>query len=152
MATLMFLDEVLRSHTNTPIPQGIALFRTLNEKGRVIILSTFRERDEIWLRQHKINLIDDIIGPDVLTFMDEPEWRLVEYCRGHGPVDMVITANPQLATKLLSVGITTVMFLHPVYITEKFRPDSRQGVKSWEGIAKEIADQQSYFVNDHRVN
>jgi len=43
------------------------------------------------------------------------------------------------------------MFLHPVYITEKFRPDSRQGVKPWAEITKEIIKQQESFVEDHRI-
>jgi hypothetical protein len=151
MATLIFLDEVLRSNTNKPITQGISLFRTLNEKTRVLVLCKDKARDEIWLRQHKINLVDDLIGTEVLAFTDDPAWRLVEHCRGRGPIEMVVTSDPELATKLLSVGITTLMFLQPIYLTEKFRPDSRQGVKAWKGIADEIAKEQDNFVNDHRV-
>jgi len=152
VATLVFIDEVLRSQTGAPIPQGIALFRTLKEKGRVLILSKDKARDDIWLKAHKINFVDDLIGLESVTFTDFPEWRLVEYCRGQWHIDMVITSNPELATKLLTVGITTLMFLHPVYITERFRPDSRTGVRAWESISKEIATQQEAFIDDHRLN
>lgn len=152
MATLVFIDEVLRSQTGAPIPQGIALFRTLKERERVLILSKDKARDDVWLKAHKINFVDDLIGLESVTFTDFPEWRLVEYCRGQWHIDMVITSNPELATKLLTVGITTLMFLHPVYITERFRPDSRTGVRAWESISKEIATQQEAFIDDHRLN
>jgi len=152
VATLVFIDEVLRSQTGAPIPQGIALFRTLKERERVLILSKDKARDDVWLKAHKINFVDDLIGLESVTFTDFPEWRLVEYCRGQWHIDMVITSNPELATKLLTVGITTLMFLHPVYITERFRPDSRTGVRAWESISKEIATQQEAFIDDHRLN
>jgi hypothetical protein len=43
------------------------------------------------------------------------------------------------------------MFLHPVYMDEKFRPDGRQGAKSWAKIKSEIISQQETYVEDHRV-
>lgn len=152
MATLLFLDDVLRTKEYVPVTQGIKLYRTLNDKGRTLILCKSRAKDDNWLRQHKINLVDDLIAPDILTEGDDNvEWRLVEYCRTKGPVDMVVTGNPELASQLLSVGITTLLFLHPIYITEKFRPDSWQGIKSWTAISEELATQQEQYINDHRV-
>lgn len=152
MATLMFIDYVLRDPvTNAPIPQGMKLFRMLKEHDRVLLLATHKEKDDRWLRENKVNLVDDIIGPDLVFAGEFPEWRQVEFCRGQGAVELVVTANPDLAKKLLEVGITSFLFLHPRYLTEKFRPDSG-GVKAWKSIVTEIQTQQEQFTEDHRVN
>lgn len=151
MATLMFIDSVLRNQQGSPIPQGISLYRILKEKGRVLILCNNKARDERWLRENKINLLDDLIDPDLPSVTEDPSWRQVEFCRGQWQIEMVVTADPELSAKLLNAGITTLMFLHPLYITEKFRPDSRQGVKPWKDIVNEISYQQESIVDDSRI-
>jgi hypothetical protein len=148
---LMFIDGVLRTHTNNPIYQGLGLYRLLAENNRVLLISSNKEVDDVWLRQHKINKIDDLIGRDIPSMTDNAEFRQVEYCRGQGPVEMVITSNPVLAKDLLEVGITTMVFLQPSYVKEEFRPDSRVGRKSWEDISTEIANQQDAIKEDPRV-
>ena len=147
----MFIDGVLRTHTNTPIYQGLGLYRLLAENNRVLLISSNKEVDDVWLRQHKINKIDDLIGRDLPSMTENAEFRQVEYCRGQGPVEMVITSNPVLAKDLLEVGITTMVFLQPSYVKEEFRPDSRVGRKSWEDISTEIANQQDAIKEDPRV-
>lgn len=151
MAILMFVEGVLRSSQGSPIPQGVALYRTLKDKGQVFLLCANKARDDRWLKENKINLVDDLIGTDIPHMTEWPEWRQVEYCRGQGQVDMVVTSDPALVQKLLEVGMTSLMFLQPTYITEKFRPDSREGRKSWGEITKEITRQQELYVEDHRV-
>ena len=54
----MFIDGVLRSHTNTPIYQGLGLYRLLAENNRVILLSANKSVDDVWLKQHKVNKLD----------------------------------------------------------------------------------------------
>jgi hypothetical protein len=147
----MFIDGVLRTHTHTPIYQGLGLYRLLAENNRVLLISSNKEVDDVWLRQHKINKIDDLIGRDIPSMTDNAEFRQVEYCRGQGPVEMVITSNPVLAKNLLEVGITTMVFLQPSYVKEEFRPDSRVGRKSWEDISTEIANQQDAIKEDPRI-
>lgn len=151
MATLMFVDNVLRSHTGTPIKQGLALYRTLKEKERVLLLCSHREKDDRWLKENKINLVDDLIGTDVPFLEARIEMRQVHYCRANWAVDLVITGDPEVATLLLNSGMTTMMFLHPSYISEKFRPDSRQGVKPWAELTEELIRQQETLVDDHRI-
>jgi len=149
---LMFIDGVLRSHTNTPIYQGLGLYRLLAENNRVILISANKEVDEVWLKQHKINKIDDLIGRDI-PFMtkEDAELRQVEHCRSNGPVEMVFTSNPVLAKQLLEIGITTNVFLQPSNIKEEFRPDSREGRKSWADIEQEIVSQQDAISEDPRL-
>lgn len=151
MAILMFVDGVLRSHTNSPIYQGLAIYRLFNENNRVVLLCKDKEKDDIWLRQHKINKLDDLIDRSIPSLTDFPEWRQVEYCRGQGSVEMVFTSDPVLALKLLEVGITTVVFMQPAYIKEEFRPDSREGRKTWDDIQAEIVKQQDAIIEDPRL-
>jgi hypothetical protein len=64
---------------------------------------------------------------------------------------MVFTSDPVLAKKLLEVGITTVVFMQPAYIKEEFRPDSREGRKTWDDIQAEIVKQQDSILEDPRL-
>jgi hypothetical protein len=148
----MFIDGVMRGDNGSPIRQGIDLYRTLREKNQVLILCPNKARDERWLKENKINAVDDLISSDVHSATEWVEWKQVEYCRGKGSVEIVVTADPKLAEKLLSVGITSFMFLNPIYISERFRPDSQEGRKSWQDIKDEIIRQQDMYLNDHRIN
>jgi len=148
---LMFLDGVLRTNTGSPIYQGLAIYRLFSESNRVVILCKDKEKDDIWLREHKINKLDDLIDHNIPSMTDFPEYRQVEYCRGQGAIELVVTSNPELAKKLLEVGITTLMFLQPAYLEEKFRPDGRQGIRSWKDIKDEIVKQQDSILEDPRI-
>ena len=75
----------------------------------------------------------------------------MEWIKSQGPVELVITSDPDLTVKLLSVGITTLVFMSPVYIREEFRPDSRKGVKSWQKIVEEIDSQNAAYKEDPRI-
>ena len=151
MAILMFVDGVLRSHTGSPNRQGMYLYRTLREHTQVFLLCSNKARDDRWLKENKVNLVDDLVGEDIPLSIDWLEWRQVEYCRGRGQIEYVITSDPKLATKLLESGVTSLLFLQPIYISEKFRPDSNEGRKSWAQIQDEIVRQQELYVEDHRV-
>lgn len=151
MAILMFVDGVLRSFTGAPNPQGISLYRTLKEKTQVFLLCSNKARDDRWLKENKINTVDDLVGEDVPMAVDGLEWRQVEHCRARGHIEYVVTADPELAEKLLAAGITTLMFLHPIYISEKFRPDGREGRKSWALVKEEISRQQELYTEDSRL-
>jgi hypothetical protein len=41
--------------------------------------------------------------------------------------------------------------MQPIYMNEKFRPDGRQGVRSWQKIKEELESQQEAFLEDPRV-
>ena len=151
MAILLFMDDVLRMDNNHPIPNGISLYRTLKEKNRVLILCKDKDKADHWLRQQRINNYDDLVDiADVPAPGDNPKLRHVEWVNSLGPVDFVVTSDPELTVKLLEKGFTTLVFLNPTYIREEFRPDSRQGVRSWTDIVTEIEKQQDNFREDPR--
>ena len=151
MSVIMFVDGVLRSHTGAPIYQGLAIYRLFNDGNRVVLLCNDRAKDDRWLKEHKINKLDDLIDKSIPLLTDFPEYRQVEYCRGKGTIDLVITSDPELAKRLIEVGITTMVFMQPSYIQERFRPDSSEGRRTWGAISDEIKKQQDTLLEDPRL-
>lgn len=147
----MFVDGVLRSETGSPIYQGLALYRMFNEDVRVVLLCDERAKTNRWLLEHKINKLDDLIDRDVPGVLDDPDLEQVKYCRSQGKVELVVTADIDLAKKLLEIGLDTLLFLHPTYLRPEFRPDGRQGMKKWASIEEEIDKQLEMLKEDPRV-
>ena len=129
MAVLMFVDGVLRSHTGSPIYQGLALYRLFNDSNRVVLLCEHRAKDDRWLREHKINKLDDLIDRSIPSMTDFPEWRQVEYCRGQGAIDMVVTSNPELAKKLLEVGLQPWSLCNLLTLRRSFAQTAVRGAR-----------------------
>ncbi len=151
MAVLMYLDGVLRDPNLKPIVTGLTLFYNLNQGNAVTIACDDASKADTWLKNHKIQKVDFIIDYQIPALGDFPEWRQFEYARSKGHIDLVVTPNPELAKKLLEVGCTSLLFLHPRYLKEEFRPDSRKGVRSWGNIVSELQSQQDNFSEDPRI-
>ena len=62
-----------------------------------------------------------------------------------------VLSNLRLSKKLLEHGFRVLLFLDPVYLDHKFRPDSREGRKSWADIQAEIDRQTDLLLEDKRV-
>ena len=147
----MFVDGVLRSESGSPIYQGLALYRMFNEDVRVILLTDEREKTNRWLLEHKINKFDDLIDRNVPGVLEDPDIEQVKYVRSQGKVELVVTSDIELAKKLLEIGLDTLLFLHPTYLRPEFRPDGRQGIRSWAAIEEEIDKQIEMIKEDPRV-
>jgi len=151
LAIVMFVDDVLRSDTGSPIYQGLALYKMFNEDVRVILLCDDKARTNRWLLEHKINKFDDLVDLNVPGVLDDPDIEQVKYVRSQGKVELVVTGNTDLAKKLLEIGLDTLLFLHPTYLRPEFRPDGRQGMKSWAAIEDELDKQIEMIKEDPRV-
>ena len=151
MAIVMFVDDVLRSSTGSPIYQGLALYRMFNEDVRVILLTDDRDKTHRWLLEHRINTFDDLVDRNVPGILNDPDLEQVKYCRSQGKVELVVTGNVELSKKLLEIGLDTLLFLHPTYLRPEFRPDGRQGMKAWADIEEEIDKQIEMIKEDPRV-
>ena len=147
----MFVDDVLRSSTGSPIYQGLALYRMFNEDVRVILLTDDRDKTHRWLLEHRINTFDDLVDRNVPGILNDPDLEQVKYCRSQGKVELVVTGNVELAKRLLEIGLDTLLFLHPTYLRPEFRPDGRQGMKAWADIEEEIDKQIEMIKEDPRV-
>lgn len=64
---------------------------------------------------------------------------------------MIVTADMDLAVKCLENGIKTLLWLHPVYLSAKFRPDGREGRKSWDAVVGELDRQVQLMLEDDRL-
>ena len=146
----MFFDGVLKDDSGKPILQGVALFRSLQSHRRTVIICDKREYTEAWLKTNNIVKIDDLVVSEEtnnLTGMD-----IINHCRSKGKIDLVVTADPELATRLLEQGLASVLFLEPKYIRPEFRPDAPRGVRAWEELTTEIIKQDDLYREDPRVN
>lgn len=147
MAVLVYLDGVMAKN-HVPIAEGMRLVRTLQQTMAVIILCNDKDKADHWLKANKMGRIDNLVGEVPAGGIDP--FRQAEWCRAQGPIDYVLTSNPELASKLLEHGFRVMMFLDPVYIDHKFRPDSIEGRKSWADIQAELDKQADMYLDDDR--
>jgi hypothetical protein len=149
VAVLMYIDGVL-SNKGVAIKDGLALYRTLQEKMAIILLCDDKEKTERWLKENKLMKTDNIVDNKIPGVIDDIKFRQAEWCRSQGPVDYVVTSDLDLGKKLLEFGFRVLLFLDPVYLDHKFRPDTRTGVKSWSDIQAELDKQQDLYLEDPR--
>lgn len=149
MAVLMYVDGVL-SNKGIAIKDGLALYRTLQEKMAIILLCEDKEKTDRWLKENKLMKTDNIVDNKIPGVLDDIKFRQAEWCRSQGPVDYVVTSDLDLGKKLLEFGFRVLLFLDPVYLDHKFRPDTRTGVKSWSDIQAELDKQQDLYLEDPR--
>jgi hypothetical protein len=152
VSILIFADDVIRNpRDQSPITSGIALYKSLNETNRVLVIAENREKTEIWMKTHNIaKRLDDIV-----QLVDDParETKLstVDFIRSKTKITAVVTADSDLTKQLLEQGITVLVFLNPKYARPEFRPDGREGVKSWNAIVEELDKQQGLYSEDTRL-
>ena len=149
---LIFLDGVMRNQAQTPIYEGVALYKVLKESNKLSVLCAHTADAERWLKLNNMGSIDEAIDHTFISGAEEKDkdLRLVEYCRSKGKVELVITADVELAKYLLEEGLHVLLFLHPTYLRPEFRPDGR-GRKAWAAITDELDRQVDMFSSDARV-
>ena len=152
MSVLIFLDGVLRKHTDkSPIFEGLNLYKGMNEVNRVVVLTEDKEKAEVWFKSNTLNAkLDDIVGPSTIV-SDNPRLQQVLDNQSKGKVELVVTDDSDLAKDLLELGITTLVFISPKYSRPEFRPDAKEGVKSWLNIIDELDRQQGLYSEDPRT-
>jgi hypothetical protein len=152
VSVLIFVDGIIRKERDqSVIVDGVNLYRSLNETNRVLLLAKDRERTDIWLKTNNMaKKLDDIIGY-VDNPIDDARYLTVESLRSKGKIDFVVTDDTELALRFLEVSIPVLMFLNPKYTRPEFRPDAREGVKSWSKITEELDKQQGLYLEDPRT-
>lgn len=152
MSVVVFVDGIMRRERDQSIiMEGVALYKSLNETNRVILICEDAERTDIWLKTNNLaKKLDDIVGI-VDTPLDRPKLLTVETIRSKGKIDYVVTEDTELARQLIEVGIPVLVFLNPRYTRPEFRPDGREGRKSWVDINEELDRQQGLYDDDVRL-
>jgi hypothetical protein len=148
VAVLIYIDGVLSNDKGVAITPGLGLTRTLQKTLAVILLAKDKEKADHWLKQNNMGKIDNLVG--TVPGGDNDPFRQAEWCRSQGPIDYVITSDPSLSAKLLEHGFRVLLFLDPIYIDHKFRPDSIEGRKSWGDITDELNKQADMYLEDPR--
>ena len=123
----------------------------MNEVNRVVVLTEDKEKAEVWFKSNTLNAkLDDIVGPSTIV-SDNPRLQQVLDNQSKGKVELVVTDDSDLAKDLLELGITTLVFISPKYSRPEFRPDAKEGVKSWLNIIDELDRQQGLYSEDPRT-
>ena len=151
MAIVVFMDGVLRSETRVPIYEGISLYKSLNVNGTVMIACDDQEEAMRWCKEHRLVDSDGFISNATVGDYENKDFLKIQHQQAISQVHLVITANVELATKCLENGIKTMLFLNPVYMSAKFRPDGRTGRKSWSDLVGELDRQVNMMIEDNRL-
>jgi len=149
VAVLMYVNGVI-SKNGVAIKDGLGLFRTIKEKLAVVLLCEDKAKTEHWLKQNNVMTLDNIVDYSIPGPEEDMEYRQAEWCRSQGTIDYVVTSNTDLATKLLENGFRVLLFLDPVYVDHRHRPDSLEGRKSWADINAELDRQVEMRLDDPR--
>jgi hypothetical protein len=147
----MFLDGVLRSENKTPIFEGVSLYKALNVNGLVTIACDDQEEANRWCKEHKLVDIDGFISNKTVGEYEDKDFLKIQHQQASGPLHLIVTADMDLAVKCLENGIKTLLWLHPVYLSAKFRPDGRDGRKSWDAVVSELDRQVKLMLEDDRL-
>lgn len=152
MSIVIFMDGVLRTDTRVPIFEGISLYKALNANTTVMLACEDEKEALRWCKEHKLSDVDGFVSDgDVPAGALDKQWLKVQLQQSAGLVHLIITSDLELAKQCLENGVKTLAFLHPVYLSPKFRPDGRDGRKSWDAIVDELDKQVNMLMEDERL-
>jgi len=142
----------MRSDNKVPIYEGISLYKALNVNGTVAVAVDDQEEAARWCKIHKLTDVDSFISNKTVGEYEDKDFLKVQHQQASGPLHMIITADVDLAKKCVANGIKTLLWLHPVYQSPKFRPDGRVGKKSWDDLVAELDLQVDLMAEDKRID
>jgi hypothetical protein len=146
------MDGVIRSGSSkVPIYEGLSLYKSLNVNGTVMLACDDQEEAVRWCKEHNLKEVDGFISNATVGEYEDKDVLKVQHQQAQGPLHLVVAADVELATKLLEKGIKTLLFLHPIYLSAKFRPDGRTGRKNWEALVGELDRQVDLMIDDKRI-
>ena len=137
MAILMHVDGVLRDKRRRPIPYGFKLMEALKDRRKVILLCSDYNETDMWLRLNNIYKSHELLDYNLPSPKDDPDYRRVEYLQSCGPVDCVITADPDLVNKVAGSGMNALLF-NPAPINDYDIDYVERSDVSWEAVIKEL--------------
>ena len=145
------MDGVIRSSGKSPIYEGISLYKSLNVNGTVMLACDEQDEAVRWCKENNLKEVDGFISNATIGEYEDKDVLKVQHQQAQGPLHLVLTADVELATKLIEKGIKTLLFLHPIYLNAKFRPDGRSGRKTWEALVGELDRQVDLMIDDKRI-
>lgn len=135
MNILVALEGILSSHDKKPNRTGVMLYYYLIPHSRVAIYTEWSKRDaENWLAVNGIIDYAELIDSSSGLHGDDLSQRQITIARSRQPIDLLWTANPELAAWAFEKGIPSLVFAHPDSIAIPHRP----GMKAWSTIEESI--------------
>lgn len=151
MSIIVFMDGVLRTETRVPISEGIYLYKSLNMNTTVLLACDNQEEAARWCVEHKMDDVDGFISNKSVANYENKDWLKIQSQMAAAPIYMVITSDLDLAKTCLENGVRVLSFIHPIYLSAKFRPDGRSGRKSWDALVGELDKQLELKMEDKRL-
>lgn len=148
----VMIDGVLRKPLDVEAQDfgATLLYQGLLQGFRVLVLGGYNtERDTQFMA---INGMGKYIRIEPLREEDAPEERdrivaQIKRLRAEGfQFEFVVVPDPDLAKDLYRIGVPVLLYLHPHYSAEAFRPDFQGGIKPWAELSAEAAYQREAKV------
>lgn len=143
MNIVIFMDGVIRGGFGQPLRGGVALYRALAAEHRLLLVGADEEADKHWLAEENLTDYAHLTHLDPLDVEDQIIWRTLSTVRARGRIDLIIIANPALASECFTLGYETMLYVSPAFARPTWRPDARkeQGATPWQAFTEEVRNQ-----------
>lgn len=143
MNIVIFMDGVLRGGFGQPLRGGIALYKALAPEHRVLLIGTEEEADKHWIAEENLPDYAHLTQLDPLDIEDGIILRTLSTVRTRGRIDLIIIANPALASECFTLGYETMLYVSPAFARPSWRPDARKdpGPTPWQAFTEEVRAQ-----------
>lgn len=155
-AIAIALDGVLRKPLDVEAQDfGAAmLFKAMVQHFRIVVLGGLRpEQEEHFLAINGLLGYVKIEPQRLEDGAEEPE-RIraqIKRLKAEGyHFEFVVIPDPDLATDLLRAGQPILLYSHPTYTVESWRPDYQGGIRAWGDLVEEVAYQEQARVEQMR--
>lgn len=140
----VMLDGVLRKPLDVEAQDFGAslLYAGLLQGFRIVILGGYdEEKDKHFL---SVNGMGGYVKIEPIRREDHPteEGRIraqIKRLRSEGfQFEFAVLPDPDLAVDVYRMGIPVLLYLHPHFSAESFRPDFEGGIRPWDELAAEV--------------
>lgn len=122
-----------------PITSGIRLVRALNTHYKISLsLPAYKvETSKRVLVSERLRE-EGLFAPYVFWGED---FTVHRHLLQPNVVSLFVSANPAECAEQMRRGLPTLLFAHPSYAREEFRPDARRETRAWDAIEEESKQQ-----------
>lgn len=160
--TLLAFRDVLGSRpagespaAATPVTAGRMLYHGIRQYSPLLlVLDEEAEHHALvdhWLHTHGYrNHVAVLINPRP-DAPAEGRAEVVAAARRMGALDLAVDADPQLAARMVHLGVSSLLLSVPAYTRPEFRPDASRVGRSWSVITEELDAQLALREGDNRL-
>lgn len=138
MNIAIFIDGILRGEHGQPLPTGCALYRTMVDTHRLLLVGSDVEADKTWLKGEELTKYSYLTAIDPLDAEHGMIHRTLTHLRTRGRIDLVLAADPEQATEAFTLGFETLVHFAPKFSRPAWRPDKEFAPKAWRSLLDEL--------------